>query len=144
MRQFVYPANVKKDEAGFYLVSFPDISFAATDDKSLETALHEAKDCLEEAIAFCIKDNREIPEPSKPEKGQYLIILPSLMAAKAALYIAMKESHISNVKFAAQMGLDEKEIRRMIDPHHQTKIPRIEQALSYLGKKLILSMENAA
>lgn len=144
MREFVYPVNVEKDEAGFFLVTFPDINFAATDDKNFETALHEAQDCLEEAIAHCIKENKDIPEASKPKKGQHVIFLPSLMAAKAALYIALKEAGISKLKFASQMGLDEKEIRRMLNPRHQTKITRIEQALSQLGKKIVLRMDSAA
>ncbi len=144
MRKFAYPVNIEKDEAGFFLVTFPDISFAGTDDKDLKTALHEAIDCLEEAIATLIVEKTDIPEPSKPKKGQYIVTLPSLMAAKAALYVALKEAGISNLKFASQMGLDEKEIRRMLNPRHQTKITRIEQALSQLGKKIVLSMDNAA
>ncbi len=43
--------NIKQDEGGFFLVTFPDISFAATDGESLKEALVEAEDCLEEAIA---------------------------------------------------------------------------------------------
>jgi antitoxin HicB len=51
MFQFTYPAEIKKDEAGFFLVTFPDIPFAATDGKTLSEAMEEARDCLEEAIA---------------------------------------------------------------------------------------------
>ena len=50
MIQFTYPANIKPDEGGFFLVTFPDISFASTDGESLEEALSEAEDCLDEAI----------------------------------------------------------------------------------------------
>ncbi len=30
MFQFTYPAKIKKDEAGLFLVTFPDIPFAGT------------------------------------------------------------------------------------------------------------------
>jgi antitoxin HicB len=39
------------------------------------------------------------------------------------------------------MQLDEKEARRILDPHHPTKLPRIEAALAALGRhvKLVLA-----
>jgi antitoxin HicB len=42
------------------------------------------------------------------------------------------------------MRCDEIEIRRLIDPHHASKVPRIETALSSTGKRLIIGFENAA
>jgi antitoxin HicB len=36
------------------------------------------------------------------------------------------------------MKLDEKEARRILDPHHPTKLPRIEAALSALGRHVEL------
>jgi len=64
MFKFTYPAKIKKDEAGFFLVTFPDIPFAATDGKTMAEALEEARDCLEEAIAVSIADNLDFPFPS--------------------------------------------------------------------------------
>lgn len=55
------------------------------------------------------------------------------MAQKAADYLAVREAGISNSELARRMQLDEKEARRILDPHHQTKLPRIEAALSGLG-----------
>ena len=39
---FAYPASVVRDDAGFYLVTFPDLPEAATDGSSRDDALHEA------------------------------------------------------------------------------------------------------
>jgi len=36
------------------------------------------------------------------------------------------------------MKLDEKEARRILDPHHPTKLPRLEEALSVLGRHVEL------
>jgi len=66
------------------------------------------------------------------------------MAAKAALYLAMREAKISNVELARRLGCDEKEVRRMLNPRHATKLPRIQAALEILGKRLVLGMEEAA
>lgn len=38
------------------------------------------------------------------------------------------------------MRLDEKEARRILDPHHPTKLPRIEAALAVLGRHVELSL----
>jgi len=66
------------------------------------------------------------------------------MSAKAALYIAVRETGISKSELARRLGVDEKEIRRMLSPRHQTKLLRIEQALSALGYQLSVSLLKAA
>ena len=144
MFQFTYPAKIKKDAAGFFLVTFPDIPFAATDGKTLTQALEEARDCLEEAIAVSIADNLDFPYPSSVRKGHHSISLTARMSAKAALYIAVRETSISKSELARRLSVDEKEIRRMLSPRHQTKLPRIEQALSALGYQLSVSLLKAA
>jgi len=144
MFQFTFPAIIKKDEAGFFLVTFPDIQFAATDGKTMAEALEEARDCLEEAIAVSIADNLEFPFPSSIRRGQHAIPLTARMSAKAALYIAVREAGISKSELARRLGVDEKEIRRMLSPKHQTKLPRIERALSVLGYHLSVSLQKAA
>ncbi|MBW1997389.1 MAG: type II toxin-antitoxin system HicB family antitoxin [Deltaproteobacteria bacterium] len=144
MFQFTYPAEIERDHAGFFLVTFPDIPFAATDGKTTAEALEQARDCLEEAIAVCIADNLDFPFPSRVRKNQYAIPLTARMSAKAALYIAVRETGISKSELARRLGVDEKEIRRMLSPRHQTKLPRIEQALSVLGYQLSVSLQKAA
>jgi antitoxin HicB len=144
MFKFTYPAKIEKDEAGFFLVTFPDIPFAATDSKTVEEALEEARDCLEEAIAVSIADNLDFPFPSSIRKGHHAIPLTGRMSAKAALYIAVRETGISKSELARRLGVDEKEIRRMLSPRHQTKLPRIERALSVLGYQLSMSLQKAA
>ena len=144
MFQFTYPAKIKRDKAGFFLVTFPDIHFAATDGETMAEALEEARDCLEEAIAVSIADNLDFPFPSPVQKKQYAIPLTARMSAKAALYIAVREKGISKSELARSLGVDEKEIRRMLSPRHQTKLPRIEQALSVLGYQLSVSLQKAA
>ena len=144
MFKFTYPAKIEKDEAGFFLVTFPDIPFAATDSKTVEGALEEARDCLEEAIAVSITDNLDFPFPSSIRKGHRAIPLTGRMSAKAALYIAVRETDISKSELARRLGVDEKEIRRMLSPRHQTKLPRIERALSVLGYQLSVSLQKAA
>jgi antitoxin HicB len=70
--------------------------------------------------------------------------VPAPMAAKAALYLAMTDSRVTNTQLARKLGCDEKEVRRLLDPHHPTKLPRIKEALEVLGKRLVLAVEEAA
>jgi antitoxin HicB len=63
--------------------------------------------------------------------------------AKAALYAAMKEAGITNVQPAKQLGVDEKEVRRLLGPHYGSKLPRITQAIELLGKHLVIGLESA-
>jgi antitoxin HicB len=142
--EFIYPAKIEDDGNGNLLVIFRDIPFAATEGETLDDALTQAADCLEEAIASCIADDEDIPEPSRPKKGEYRIMLPAQTAAKAALYIAVRDKGVSNSELARRIGVDEKEVRRMLDPKHATKLPRIEAALAALGCRLSVSLLQAA
>ena len=45
---------------------------------------------------------------------------------------------------ARKLDCDEKEVRRMLDPKHPTKLPRIKEALDVLGKRLVVSLDEAA
>lgn len=65
-------------------------------------------------------------------------------AAKAALYVALQESEISKMELARRLHCDEKEVRRLLDPRHPSKILRIESALAAVGKKLIVGVQAAA
>ncbi|MGD9249447.1 MAG: type II toxin-antitoxin system HicB family antitoxin, partial [Desulfobacteraceae bacterium] len=94
--EFTYPAKIQDDGHGGFLVTFRDIPFAATEGETINDALTQAMDCLEEAIASCVDDGEPIPEPSKPQKGEYQITLPAQTAAKTALYIAVKKTGVSN------------------------------------------------
>ena len=145
MRTFVYPARFERgDKPGVVVISFRDVPEAITQGNGERDALWQAADCLEEAIAGRIADGREIPMASRAARGERLTPLPAPMAAKAALYLAMREVGIANVQLARRLGCDEKEVRRMLDPRHPTKLPRIKEALDVLGKRLVVSVEEAA
>jgi antitoxin HicB len=38
----------------------------------------------------------------------------------------------------------EKEVRRMLNPTHPTRLPRIKEALDVRGKRLVVGVEEAA
>jgi antitoxin HicB len=140
---FEYPAEIEQDSAGFYLVTFPDFPEAATDARSLSAAIREATDCLEEAVAGRMKRGQDIPTPSPLRKGTVPITLPTLYAMKAALYLALREAQLSQTALAAKLGKDEKEVRRLLDPEHASRISSIEAALRVIGKRVQVVVEDA-
>lgn len=141
MTRFVYPALLTADEKDdSFVVIFPDLPEAITQGNSFEEALNEAADCLEEAIALRIDDKLEIPQPSPPENQEYLVAVPAQTALKAALYLAIREKGISKVQLAATLNIHEKEVRRILAPHHATKLSTIERTLAALGQRIELQI----
>jgi antitoxin HicB len=139
--QFSYPVTLTKDKHNEgYVVTFVDFPEAITQGKNIEDALKNAVDCLEEAIANHIAMKLTIPTPSKKNKRHPLVQVPSTMATKAALYLATRESGLTNVTLARRLNCDEKEIRRLLDPYHPSKLSRIEKILNKLGKHLIIGV----
>ena len=144
MVEFIYPAKTSNDQDGRVLLSFPDVHGAATDGADLDEALLEARDCLAEAIAAAMFAGQELPQPSQAKHGQLLVPLPASIAIKAALYSAMREQKRSNTWLARKLEVNEKEVRRMLDPYHTTKLPRMYEALIALGKEMVISVRDRA
>ena len=143
-RHFEYPARVEQDDAGFYLVTFPDFPEAATDARSLRAVMTEAEDCLEEAVAGRIKRGEEIPAPSPATEGMVRVALSALYAMKAALFSALREAGVSQSALAARLGKDEKEVRRLLDPEHTSRASNLEAALRAIGKRIRVVVEDAS
>jgi antitoxin HicB len=104
----------------------------------------QAADCLAEAIAGRIARGDDIPPPSKPKRGQHLISVPLYLAPKLALYLAMRERRIPNTELAKRLGVSETVVRRMLNPKHDTKPEKIQAALVTLGKRIVVTFEDAA
>jgi antitoxin HicB len=135
MRQFTYAVKLTTDKRdGGYVVTCRDLPEVITQGESVKDALAEAADALDEAIAARIDDGREIPMPTAKKRGEHAVSVPPSMALKAAVYLAVRDAGISNSELARRLRLDEKEARRILDPHHPTKLPRIEPALAALGR----------
>ena len=140
-----YPATFLReaDGSGFH-VRFPDLPEALTGGSDLSDTRELAADCLAEALAGRIRRGDPIPKPSKPKRGQQAVSVPLYLAPKLALYLAMREGGLRNTELAARLGVSETVVRRMLDPKHATKPERIQAALAELGKRIVISFEDAA
>ena len=141
--RFTYPARLRPDSTGELIVSFRDLPECLTSGADQAEALAEAADALEEAIAGRIDDAERIPVPSARRSGEHHVAVPAGTAAKAALALALRESDLSRVALAKRLGVDEKAVRRMLDPRHTTAVGRIETALRALGQELVIETHAA-
>ena len=140
---FVYPAFLQTDRSGEIIVSFRDLPECLTSGADEAEALIEAADALEEAIAGRLKRGDDIPAPSTQQSGERRVAVPSGMASKAALVLALRESGLPRAEFAALAGTDEGSIGEMLDPGHQTAPGHIERVLRVLGQQLVVEVEPA-
>ena len=77
---------------------------------------------------------RKSPCPAPVAAGQVLIAVPPIVAAKLALYSAMRSQGITNVALAARLGLSEGAVRRLVNPDHRSHISQVEKALRAVGR----------
>ncbi|HEY9766901.1 MAG TPA: hypothetical protein V6C71_00145 [Coleofasciculaceae cyanobacterium] len=137
--RFSFPVTLTTDEVdGGFTVTFRDLPEAITQGENIEDALDEAADCLEEAIANRVIRRLEIPAPSEPDDNEYMVTTPLQTSFKASIWLAMQEKDINQTQLAKTLNIDEKEVRRILNPSHNTKLETLERSLLALGKRPVL------
>lgn len=147
--RYAYPCSISLDEAEAratgreaWVVTFPDLRGANTGGWSWAEAVEMAEDCLSVALGMYMKASEDIPEPSAPEGEQVVVPVPTVVAAKLALYSAMREEGVTKAALATRLGLSANAVRRLLDPARRSRISSLDPALKALGRSLIV--ENAA
>jgi antitoxin HicB len=128
-----WSAVLQPQADGGVLVRFPDLPEAVTEGDDENDALAQAADCLAEAIAGRITDREAIPAPSRVAASVPVALEP-VLAYKVALYAAMRAGGLSRVGLALRLGIDEKDVRRLLDPRHRgSRLERLIEALAACG-----------
>ena len=143
MNRFEYPVLLTPAEEGGHFVTCRDLPQLVTQGETVEDALEEAADAMDEVFATYLLAGIDFPPPSKPRRREHLVSPPAETVAKAALFVAMRQAGISKVQLAKRLGVDEKEVRRLLDPHYGSKLPRIAKAIHLLGQRLVIGLESA-
>ena len=144
MPDLVYPAALQPESRGAFTVTFPDFPEAITSGRNRADALTEAEDCLQEAIAARMVRKEDIPAASRLKRGQTGVGVALYLAPKLALYLAMREKRINNSELARRLRVTEMIVRRMLNPKHDTRPEKLQEALELLGKKVLIAVEDAA
>jgi antitoxin HicB len=132
------------DEDGGFVVTFRDIPEAITHGRTTDEALRNAADALTIALDGYVEAGWAFPKPSSTRAGEHLVTLPALVAAKLELYRRMCETGTTRVALAQMLGVDERAVRRLLAYKHRSHIGQIEAALAKLGKRLEISVRDAA
>ena len=149
--RYAYPCSIVPDteEARIsgreaWVVTFPDLNGASSGGWSWSGAFELAKDCLSVALGMYMKAGEDIPEPGPPDAGQVVVPVPPVVAAKLALYSAMREESVSNAALAARLGLQAEAVSRLLNPAYRSPIASVDQALNALGRSLVVEDASAA
>ena len=142
--QLAYPAHVTRTGNGAVIVEFSDVPQALTEGQDEAEALAWAQDALIVALSGYLDAGVPLPKPSKVKKGDISVPVPPLVAAKLAIFSAMREQGVSRVELAARLKSDEKQVRRLLDLDHNSRFDQIEAALRVLGKTLVVEVRDLA
>ncbi len=85
------------------MATFPDVPEAITGGSDRAEALAMAEDALATALAGYVHEKWDIPTPSEAVDGQ--VSVPAVVAAKLALYSAMRSQRITKVELADKLGV---------------------------------------
>jgi len=138
-----YPVLIEKDTNGTILVTFRDYP-GATYGEDEEEGLMRAVDCLATYFIGCMEERTEIPDPSPVGKGKRYITLSALSEAKIGLYKEMRKAGVRKAELARRLSWHLPQVDRLLDLRHQSRLDQIEQALRVLGKRLSVTIGDAA
>jgi antitoxin HicB len=138
----VYPVQLDPEDDGGYVVTLPDIGYGATQGDTLEEALLQAEDMIEEAILGMIAHNEDVPAPS-PANGRPVVRLPALTATKLEVYRAMRQAGLDQGQLAQRLGWPPKKIAHIFDGYHAVRLEQLEAALAALGRRFVVTSEPA-
>jgi antitoxin HicB len=125
------------------LASFPQFPNVHTFGDDEQETLSRSVDALETYLMAMIEDREPIPAPSISNRSRY-VTLPALTEAKIALYRQMRADGIGKAELARRLNCHLPQIDRLLDLGHASRLDQIEQAFLALGKRLTISLEDAA
>jgi antitoxin HicB len=142
--RYVYPADLHPEPDGSAVnLRFPDVPGALTWGDDEPEALALAEDCLVTALYGCVRFGEAIPRPG-PARGRPMIAVPPLVAAKLAIYSAMRDRGIAQAELARRLGVSDKVVSSILHLKRRTHIAQLERALAQLGVQLEVSVRAAA
>jgi antitoxin HicB len=142
--RYAYPADLHPERDGSAVsLRLPDVPGALTWGDDEAEALALAEDCLVTAFYGCVRYGEAIPRPG-PARGRPMIAVPPLVAAKLALYSAMRDQAVGQAELARRLGVIDKMVSSILHLKRRTHIAQLERALAQLGVQLEVSVREAA
>jgi len=139
-----YPVKLTKLSNGGVMAEFRDAPEALTQGADEVNALLWAQDALLVALSAYMEDHRDIPAPSIAKRGERLVAIPPSQAMKLAIYQAMRKQKVTQAELGEMLGVDGRQVRRILDLGHATRLDDLVRALKTLGKEVSVEIRDAA
>jgi antitoxin HicB len=144
MRSYLYRARWERgDRRGSIVVTFPDVPEVVTQGRGEVDARAMAEEALGLGLLSYLVRGKPLPKPRAKGRNLVDIAVAPDVAAKLAVLEFFAAAGISKSELARRIGKDEKEVRRILDPKHPTKLPALTAALRALGKRLVVGVMEA-
>jgi antitoxin HicB len=141
MRSYIYRARWGHgDRRGNIVVTFPDVPEVVTQGRGEADARAMAEEALGLGLLSYLVRGKLLPKPRAKGRNLVDIAVAPDVAAKLAVLESFAAAGISKSELARRIGKDEKEVRRILDPKHPTKLPALTAALRALGKRLVVGV----
>ena len=141
MKAYVYRALFEPgDRRGNIVVTFPDVPEVITQGRGQADARAMAEEALGLALLSFLERGNLLPKPRAKSRGLVDISVAPDVAAKLAVLECFAAAGITKSELARRIGKDEKEVRRILDAKHPTKLPALTAALRALGKRLVVGV----
>lgn len=145
-----FPIKLEPDDNGTLLVTCPLLPEVTSFGNDEADALRHAANAIEEALAARISDGLDIPVPparparSRATRQRRIVTLPLMIALKVSLYRALREAKITRAELARRLRWNRESVDRLFRLDHASRLEQIEAAFSALGRRIDLSIEQAA
>lgn len=100
----VYPAKITSEDGG-YVINFRDLENVFTEGNTKEEAMFNAQEVLDILLLDMVKDNLDIPVPSKCRKDEIPITVSPEVAVPVLLHILRTEKNYTMSEVAHSMGV---------------------------------------
>lgn len=134
-----YPATIKAQTDGTFLVQFVDLPDTFTEGQTKEEALFNAVEVLSAMLAWRLDEELDVPAPSQKLKNAHYIAPDAKTQAAMLLRLARGERTLSDLARALETSWPA--AKRLEDPTHWPSLKTLDRAAAALGKRLVLTLE---
>ena len=142
--RFAYPVRFQRADEGGWVITCRDLPEVVSQAGEDEDRIDVAEGALQAAFETRIMLKESFPPASEKRFDEEIVSVPIETATKAALHMVVREAGESQVAAARRMNLNEKEVRRLLDPSHSSKVPRIAELIARYGRRIQVSVVHAA
>lgn len=140
MKDFAYPARVRRAKGGAYEVQVLGFDEAFTEGPDLEAALRNASEVLSGVILTRLSHGMEVPEPKRSVRGKAIhFILPD-GKTQSALVVRDAFQGRNVAELARTMETSWPAVNRLRNPSHWPTLKLLDRALKAAGKELVLGI----